>query len=106
LPAAGVVLLAIIITVVFGTAPSPQTSTAVGGVQRDGPLTSRGYTDAPAGTPILAGDPGGGSNLLELRVKEGQNVKRDEIIAVLSNYPKADAALHGRGRPVQAEAKA
>jgi FkbM family methyltransferase len=47
LPVAGVVLLAIIITVVFGTAPSPQTSPAVGGVQRDGPLTSRGYTDAP-----------------------------------------------------------
>jgi HlyD family secretion protein len=28
-----------------------------------------------------------------LRVKEGQKVKRDEIIAVLSNYPKAEEAL-------------
>jgi HlyD family secretion protein len=93
LPAAGVVLLAVIVTVVFGKAPSPQTSTAVGGVQRDGPLTSRGYTDALAGTAVIAGDAGGGSNLLELRVKEGQKVKRDEIIAVLSNYPKAEEAL-------------
>ena len=93
LPAAGVVLLAVIVTVVFGKAPSPQTSTAVGGVQRDGPLTSRGYTDALAGTAVIAGDTGGGSNLLELRVKEGQKVKRDEIIAVLSNYPKAEEAL-------------
>jgi HlyD family secretion protein len=91
--AAGVAVLAVIITVVFGKAPSPQSSTAVGGVQRDGPITSRGYTDAPAGTAVLAGDPGGGSNLLELRVKEGQNVKRDEIIAVLSNYPNANEAL-------------
>jgi hypothetical protein len=71
-PAAGVVLLAVIVTVVFGKVPSPQTSTAVGGVQRDGPLTSRGYTDALAGTAVIAGDAGGGSNLLELRAKEGQ----------------------------------
>jgi HlyD family secretion protein len=92
-PAAGVVLLAVIVTVVFGKVPSPQTGTAVGGVQRDGPLTSRGYTDALAGTAVIAGDTGGGSNLLELRVKEGQKVKRDEIIAVLSNYPKAEEAL-------------
>jgi multidrug resistance efflux pump len=28
-----------------------------------------------------------------LRIKDGQKVKRDEIIAVLSNYPKADVAL-------------
>ena len=57
------------------------------------PLISRGYTDAPAGTAVVAGDPAGGSNLLELRIKDGQKVKRDEIIAVLSNYPKADVAL-------------
>jgi HlyD family secretion protein len=92
LPAAAVVLLAVIVTI-FGIAPNPQTSTAVGGVQRHGPLTSRGHTDALAGTAVIAGDPGGGSNLLELRVKEGQKVKRDEIIAVLSNYPKAKEAL-------------
>ena len=57
------------------------------------PLTSRGYTDARAGTAVIAGDPAGGSNLLELRVKEGQKVKRDEIIGVLSNYPNAEEAL-------------
>ena len=57
------------------------------------PLISRGYTDAPAGTAVVAGDPAGGTNLVELRIKDGQKVKRDEIIAVLSNYPKADVAL-------------
>jgi HlyD family secretion protein len=93
LPAAGVVVLAVIATIVFGKVPSPQTSTAVIGGQRDVPLTSRGYTDALAGTAVIAGDPGGGSNLLELRVKEGQKVKRDEIIGVLSNYPKAEEDL-------------
>ena len=42
---------------------------------------------------MVAGDPNGGTNLVELRIKDGQKVKRDEIIAVLSNYPKADVAL-------------
>src|SRR5258708_833617 len=57
------------------------------------PLISRGYTDAPAGTAVVAGDPGGGTVLVELRVKDGQKVKKDEIIAVLSNYPRADVTL-------------
>ena len=42
---------------------------------------------------MVAGDPDGGANLVELRIKDGQKVKRDEIIAVLSNYPKADVAV-------------
>jgi multidrug resistance efflux pump len=62
-------------------------------MRSDGPLISRGYTDAPAGTAVIAGDPGGGATLLELRIADGQKVKRDEVIAVLSNYPKADVAL-------------
>lgn len=73
--------------------PSRQTSSAQDSSRNEPPLISRGYTDAPAGTAVVAGDPGGGSGVLELRVKDGQKVKRDEIIAVLSNYPKADLAL-------------
>jgi HlyD family secretion protein len=42
---------------------------------------------------VVAGDPAGGTNLVELRIKDDQKVKRDEIIAVLSNYPKADVTL-------------
>jgi multidrug resistance efflux pump len=41
----------------------------------------------------LAGDPFGGAVLRELRIKEGQTVKRDEIIGVLSNYPAAEVAV-------------
>jgi multidrug efflux pump subunit AcrA (membrane-fusion protein) len=57
------------------------------------PLISRGYTEAPAGTVVIAGDPIGGARILELRIKDGQAVKRDEIIAVLSGYPKMDVAV-------------
>jgi HlyD family secretion protein len=89
----GMAVLTVVVTVFLWEAPSRQTKDALNGVQLSGPLTSRGYTDAPAGTAVIAGDAGGGSNLLELRVKEGQKVKRDEIIAVLSNYPKAEEAL-------------
>ncbi|MBS0223512.1 MAG: HlyD family efflux transporter periplasmic adaptor subunit [Proteobacteria bacterium] len=57
-------------------------------------VTSRGYTDAPAGTALIAGDPwSGGAVLLELRVKNDQKVKRGEVIAVLSNYPQADVSV-------------
>lgn len=55
-----------------------------------GPLIARGYTEAPAGTVMIANDPNGGVVLLEQRVREGQTVKRNEIIAVMSNYPAAD----------------
>ncbi len=53
------------------------------------PLIARGYTDAPEGTAVVAGDPAGGSVLVELRVKDGQKVKKGEIVAVLSNYAPA-----------------
>jgi multidrug resistance efflux pump len=42
---------------------------------------------------VIAGDPSGGSVLTELRVSDGQKVKRDEVIAVLSNYSKADVIV-------------
>jgi HlyD family secretion protein len=70
-----------------------QTSSAQRGIQPTGPLISRGYTEAPAGTVTVAGNPAGGSSLIELRIKDGQTVKRNEIIAVLSNYPLAEVAL-------------
>jgi len=62
----------------------------------DGPLISRGYTEAPAGTVVVAGNPLGGSSVLELRVKDGQQVKRDEILAVLSTIQRRDCRAHRR----------
>jgi len=93
LGATGLVVVAVIAALVLWIAPSRQTSSAQDGARPVAALISRGYTDAPAGTAVVAGDPAGGTNLLELRIKDGQKVKRDEIIAVLSNYPKADVAL-------------
>jgi multidrug resistance efflux pump len=57
------------------------------------PLIARGYTDAAAGTVIVAGVPTGGQTVIELRIKDGQKVKRDDVIAVLSNYPTADTMV-------------
>jgi multidrug resistance efflux pump len=91
--ATGVALLVVIVALTMWMTPSRQTSSAQDGMRSDGPLISRGYTDAPAGTAVIAGDPGGGATILELRIADGQKVKRDEVIAVLSNYPKADVAL-------------
>ncbi len=73
--------------------PSRQTSSAQDGPRPQAPLISRGYTDAPSGTALIAGDPAGGGVLIELKVTDGQKVKRNEVIAVLSNYPKADIAV-------------
>ena len=70
-----------------------QTSSAQEGLRPTGPLISRGYTEAPAGTVVVAGNPLGGATLLELRIKDGQQVKRDDILAVLSAYPAADIAV-------------
>jgi HlyD family secretion protein len=42
---------------------------------------------------MIANDPNGGMVLKELRIKEGQTVKRDEIIAVMGNYPAAEVNL-------------
>ena len=74
--------------------PSRQTSSAqAGGKPAAPPLIARGYTDAPEGTAVVAGDPTGGSVLVELRVKDGQKVKKGEVLAVLSNYARADVTL-------------
>ena len=62
-------------------------------LQPSGPLIARGYTEAPSGTVMIANDPNGGSVLKELRIKEGQTVKRNEIIAVMGNYPAAEVNL-------------
>ncbi|MBY0317960.1 MAG: HlyD family efflux transporter periplasmic adaptor subunit [Reyranella sp.] len=66
---------------------------ATGALPTSGPLIARGYTEAPAGTVLIANDPNGGSVLKELRIKEGQVVKRDEIIAVMANYAAAEVNL-------------
>jgi len=74
--------------------PSRQTSSAQdSGKPAQPPLIARGYTDAPEGTAVVAGDPAGGSVLVELRVKDGQKVKKGEVLAVLSNYGRADVTL-------------
>jgi HlyD family secretion protein len=91
--AAGLVVLLIGAALVLWMAPSRQTSSAQDGPRPLPPLISRGYTDAPAGTALIAGDPAGGGVLIELRITDGQKVQRGEIIAVLSNYPKADIAV-------------
>ena len=89
----GVVFLAALSALALWIGAERQTSRAQGTIRPTGPLISRGYTEAPAGTAVIAGDPVGGSTVLELRIKDGQKVKRNEIIAVLSNYPAADVAL-------------
>jgi HlyD family secretion protein len=91
--ATGVAILFVIAALGLWIAPSRQTSSAQDAIKASGPLISRGYTDAPTGTAALAGNPEGGGVLTELRVTEGQTVKRDEVIAVLSNYPKADVLV-------------
>jgi HlyD family secretion protein len=85
----GAAIIAVIAALVLWIAPGRHTSSAQDAMKATGPLISRGYTDAPAGTAVLAGNPEGGAVLSELRVAEGQVVKRDEVIAVMSNYPKA-----------------
>jgi len=89
--AAAVAVIALAMT--FGLPDLPVGSAQNKSSEAHGPLISRGYTDAPAGTAIIAGDPVGGAVLSELRIKNGQAVKRDEIIAVLNNYAIADVEV-------------
>ncbi len=91
--ATGAVTLLAIATLVMWIAPSRQTISAQEAMAAAGPLIARGYTDAPGGTAAIAGDSAGGGVLLELRVAEGQKVKRGDVIAVLSGYPIADASV-------------
>jgi HlyD family secretion protein len=94
-PWRGVGGLALVAAISAGlwVAAERQTSSAQEGIRPTGPLISRGYTEAPAGTVTVAGNPLGGATLIELRIKDGQHVKRDEIIAVLSAYPAADIGV-------------
>lgn len=91
--ATGIAVLFVVAALALWIAPTRQTSSAQDGVRPTGPLISRGYTDAPAGTVIIAGDPASGGVVQELRVAEGQKVKKDEIVAVLSNFTKADVTV-------------
>src|SRR5258708_23590935 len=81
--ATGVAILFVIAALVLWVAPSRQTSSAQDGIKPTGPLISRGYTDAPAGTAVIAGDLARRSLLIELPRKDRQKVKRDERMAVL-----------------------
>ncbi len=74
-----------------GPKPSSAQETAKAANQQ--PLLARGYTDAPEGTVVIAGDPAGGSVLSELKVKDGQKVKKGDVVAVLSNFARADVSL-------------
>jgi multidrug resistance efflux pump len=89
----GVAIFVVVAALALWITPSRQTSSAQDAIKVNGPLISRGYTDAPAGTAVLAGNPEGGGVLAELRVSEGQVVKRDDVIAVMSNYPKSDVLV-------------
>ena len=91
--AMGVAALFVFAAVALWIAPSRQTSSAQDAIRASGPLISRGFTDAPAGTVLLAGSSLGGDIITELRIVEGQKVKRDEVIAVLSGYSAADVSL-------------
>ncbi|MBP6768034.1 MAG: HlyD family efflux transporter periplasmic adaptor subunit [Reyranella sp.] len=89
----GAVALAVISLAIVFVLPDLQVGSAQNRSEVNGPLISRGYTDAPAGTAVIAGDPVGGSVLTELRIRNGQAVKRGEIIAILNNYATADVEV-------------
>jgi multidrug resistance efflux pump len=89
--AVGAAVLIIVGAVFLSTAPGRQDSHAEDGVRSSAPLMVRGFTDASAGEAVIAGV--GSDRLLELRVAEGQSVKRGQVIAVLANYPAADIAV-------------
>ena len=92
--AIGLAVLVAVAAITLWVMPSRQTSSAQDTAKANQPpLIARGYTDAPEGTAVVAGDPAGGSVLVELRVKDGQKVKKGEIVAVLSNYARADVTL-------------
>src|SRR6476659_9758955 len=102
--ALGVAALVALVVAVVAVGPSRPANRDPEGIKVVGPLLSRGYTEAPAGTAVIAGDPAGGPVLLELRIVDGQRVKRDDIIGVLSNYPTADVEVR-RGESELAKAK-
>jgi multidrug resistance efflux pump len=99
--ATGVAILFVIAALGLWIAPSRQTSSAQDGIRPTGPLISRGYTDAPSGTVVIAGDPASGQVVQELRVTDGQRVKKDEVIGVLSDFSKADVSVRSTEAELQ-----
>jgi HlyD family secretion protein len=88
----GIIAAVLLTGVVLRLMPVRQTSRAEV-LETNGPLMSRGNVDSPAGTVVIAGDLGGGGVLDELRITDGQKVKKDDIVAVLSNYSRADVTV-------------
>ena len=91
--AIGLAILVAVAGIGLWVMPSRQISSAQDTPKAAPPLIARGYTDAPEGTAVVAGDPSGGSVLVDLRVKDGQKVKKGEVLAVMSNYARADVTL-------------
>src|SRR5262245_15902825 len=90
----GILTIVAIVVLAFWLTPIRQMSSAQDRQEASNrPLIARGYTDAATGTVVVAGDPTGGASVIDLRVKEGQKVKRGDVMAVLSNYPAADIAV-------------
>lgn len=90
----GTVAVVAIAVVAAWIANSQQTANGTtSALQPSGPLIARGYTEAPAGTVMIANDPNGGMVLKELRIKDGQAVKRGDIIAVMANYSAAEVGV-------------
>jgi HlyD family secretion protein len=94
LGAFGALAVVLLAGLMLWIAPGRQVSSAAQDSRQNGPLISRGFTDAPAGTVIIAGDPSlGGAVLSELKVAEGQKVQKGEIIAILSNYGRSETRV-------------
>ncbi len=92
--AIGATATAVVAGLVVWLGPNRQSSAGREAISAVGPLISRGYTEAPAGTVVVAGNlEAGGSVLYQLRIVDGQKVKRGDIIAVLSNYPTAEISV-------------
>lgn len=89
----GTVAAVAVAVAVAWIARSQQAANGTTALPTSGPLIARGYTEAPAGTVMIANDPNGGMVLKELRIKEGQTVKRNEIIAVMGNYAEAEVGV-------------
>lgn len=80
--------LLVVTATLLSLASGLKDSSAQGAISSPVPIMVRGFTDAPAGDALVTA--AGSNTLLELRVVEGQKVKRGEVIAVLSSYPAAD----------------
>ena len=94
LGAVGALAVVLLAGLVLWIGPSRQTSSAAQDTRQNGPLISRGFTDAPAGTVVVSGDTTlGGTVLSELKVVEGQKVKKGDVVAILSNYARSETRV-------------